>query len=151
MADGLGGVEVIVHCRAELDFQLGALLRNDLTLRNALNGIGRRLQRFVESAQSGLGILEVLVGKIDRGTIMGSQDKKAHDLRIVALQNIANGKEVTQGLAHLLLVDIDKAVVQPVLDERLAGGSFRLGDLVFVVREDQVAAAAMDVKSISQQ
>jgi hypothetical protein len=40
--------------------------------------------------------------------------------------------------------------VQPVADERLAGGALRLRDLVLVVREDEVFATGMDVEGGTQ-
>ncbi|MPN46354.1 hypothetical protein SDC9_193940 [bioreactor metagenome] len=42
------------------------------------------------------------------------------------------------------------AVVHPVFCERLSRGALRLGDLVFVVGEDQVHAAAMDIEGFAQ-
>src|SRR5256885_8117113 len=59
--------------------------------------------------------------------------------------HVADGEEVAQRLGHLLVVHVDEAVVHPDLRERLAGRAFALGDLVFVVRELQVGAAAVDV------
>ena len=40
--------------------------------------------------------------------------------------------------------------MHPVLDELFAGGAFALGHLVFVVGEDEVFAAAMDIKGVAQ-
>src|SRR6267154_2173142 len=40
--------------------------------------------------------------------------------------------------------------VQPVVDELLAGGAFALGDFVFVMRENQIDAAGVQVESLAQ-
>ncbi len=77
---------------------------------------------------------------------MGLQDEKAQGFRIEQLQHLADGKEVAQRLAHLFAVDVHKAVVQPVVDKPAAIGPFRLGDLVFMVRKDQILTAAVDIK-----
>ena len=44
-----------------------------------------------------------------------------------------------------------KAVVGPVGDHRLVVAAFALGDFVFVVREDEVEAAAVDVERFAEQ
>ena len=54
---------------------------------------------------------------------MGRQNKEPDHLGIIAFQNIANRKKIAERLAHLLLVDIDKAVMQPVFDKRLTGST----------------------------
>ena len=55
-----------------------------------------------------------------------------------------------QALGHLLVVHIDKAVVHPVPGEGAAVGALALGDLVLVVGEDQVLAAAVEVDGLAQ-
>ena len=49
-------------------------------------------------------------------------------------------------LAIFVPLDCRCGAVQPGLDERLAGRRLALGDLVLVVREDQVDAAGVDVE-----
>ena len=63
---------------------------------------------------------------------------------------LAHGEEVAERLAHLLVVDVDKAVMQPVVDELAAVGGLRLGNLILMVREGEVAAAAVDVDRLSE-
>ena len=53
--------------------------------------------------------------------------------------------DVAQRLAHLGLAEVEQAVVHPVPGERQPGRA-GLGDLVLVVREDQVEPAAVDVE-----
>ena len=50
------------------------------------------------------------------------------------------------GLGDLAAFMSEQAVVQPKTSERLAGERLRLGDFVFMVRKDQVQAAAVDVE-----
>ena len=45
---------------------------------------------------------------------------------------------------------LHQAVVHPVLGQRLAVAAFALGDFVFVMREDQVEPAAVDVERLAQ-
>ena len=62
------------------------------------------------------------------------------------VQGFLYGHQVAQGLAHLVFAQLEQAGVHPVPGERhLTGGSLALGDLVLVVGEDQVLAAAVDV------
>ena len=68
------------------------------------------------------------------------------------VQQVAHGEEVAQGLGHLLALDLQHLVVQPDLGEVAMGvRTAALGDLVLVVREHQVVAAAMDVETLAQQ
>ena len=54
-------------------------------------------------------------------------------------------------LAHLLPLDLEEAVVHPdVRHRRRAVRAARLGDLVLVVREDEVEAAGVDVEDLAE-
>ena len=82
---------------------------------------------------------------------MGRQQEEAQHLRRPFLQQVPDDEEVAQGFGHLLLVHGHETVVQPVTGKGsvpLVG--LRLGDLVLVMGEDQVAATAMDVEPESQ-
>jgi hypothetical protein len=54
-----------------------------------------------------------------------AQQKVAQRLGLHLLQHVADGEEVPERLAHLLVVDLHEAVVHPHPGERLAAG--RLG------------------------
>ena len=82
---------------------------------------------------------------------MRAQDEEAHHLGIEALQHLAHGEEVAERLRHLLLVDAQETVVHPVIDELDAVRALGLRDLVLVVRELQVLAAAVDVEMLAEQ
>ena len=49
-----------------------------------------------------------------------------------------------------MVVDVQKTVVHPVPRKGAAVGTFALGDLVFVVREDQILAACVDIDGLAQ-
>ena len=76
---------------------------------------------------------------------MGAEHKEPQHLQIVLLADLPHGKEVAQGLGHLLVVNVQKSVVHPVAGKGLAVGRLRLGDLVLMMGEDQILAAGMDV------
>ena len=61
-----------------------------------------------------------------------------------------NGEKVAQGFGHLLLVHPHKAVVDPIVGERLSRDGLRLGHLVFVVGKDEVLSAAVNVEGFAQ-
>ena len=90
------------------------------------------------------------VREVQGAAVVAVGEEKAHHLRREAGQNVLDGEEILQGLGHLLPVDGEEAVVQPELGEGLAGGRFGLGQLVFVVGEDQVLAAAVEVEGLPQ-
>src|SRR5205823_13516134 len=52
--------------------------------------------------------------------------------------------------SHLLGAEVDHPVVEPVARERASGVGFGLGDLAFVVGEDQVLATAVDVEGFPE-
>ena len=62
----------------------------------------------------------------------------------------SDGEEVVQRLRHLLLVDVDETVMQPVSGELIPRGCFGLGYFVLVVREDQILATTVDIECITQ-
>ena len=93
--------------------------------------------------------MELVVGKVDGRTVVGGQQVAADHVPGELGQDIPQQEEIAQGLGHLLLVHGDEAVVHPVFGEVVAGG-LGLGQLVLMVGEDQVRAAAVDVESRAQ-
>src|SRR5450756_2456488 len=110
------------------------------------------------------------VGIIQRAAIMRAQDKETYHFGIVLLEHLADGEKVAQAFGHLFLVHIDEAVMYPVIHvltttsliitrKRYAGGcpaatlrpfrrlcTLALGDLILVMRELQIRAAAVNVE-----
>ena len=68
----------------------------------------------------------------------------------MAFVNIADGEKIAQRLGHFLFVDIHESVVDPVFDRRFPRRTAGLGDFIFVMREDQVFAAAMNVEGFAE-
>ena len=66
------------------------------------------------------------------------------------VEQIAQGVKVAERLGHLASVDHEVGAVHPEVDEFLAGAAFGLGDLGFVVGEDVVDAAAMDIEAVTE-
>src|ERR1041385_1308212 len=82
---------------------------------------------------------------------MRAQQEEAHYLGVEVLEHVAYDEEVAERLRHLLVVDTEEAVVHPVIHEALAGRALGLRDLVLVVRELEVHAAAVDVEVLAEQ
>jgi len=61
----------------------------------------------------------MLFGVVERAPVVRARDEETHDLRVVALEELADGGEVAGGFRHLLVPQLDKAVVHPVFDEGL--------------------------------
>ena len=71
--------------------------------------------------------------------------------RIALREEIANRGKVAKAFGHLFAGRILQVLrVQPVARERLPGRTLALGDLVFVVRKDQVDAAGVNVERLSE-
>src|ERR1035437_10435815 len=63
---------------------------------------------------------------------------------------IADGEEIARDLRHLLAFHQQEARMHPEMHERLPGQRLRLRDLVFVMREDEVFAAGMNVEALAE-
>ena len=72
------------------------------------------------------------------------------ELRVVSGKQLGKRDEVAQRLTHLLAVDRDHVVVDPVVHALLAARSHVLRDLAFVVREEEVHAAAVDIEHLAE-
>ena len=97
-----------------------------------------------EVLDAGVGLRRVLqrgLGELEHRPVVRAAEVVAQLGGPNPLQHSGNGQHVAERLAHLLATHGDPAVVQPEPGERVADG-FGLGDLVLVVREDQVHSAA---------
>ena len=96
--------------------------------------------------------LDAFEGEVERLAVVRADEDVAHGHRVAALlQQVAQGEEVPERLGHLLPVDEQEPRVHPVLDPRdFAGGAFGLRDLGFVVREDVVLGAGVDVELVAE-
>ena len=82
---------------------------------------------------------------------MAGKNKSAESLPVaIACQRIADGKRIAQALAHLDAVQRQRAGEHPVTGKRLAIGRFALGDFTFIVRENVVDAAAVNIECMAQ-
>jgi hypothetical protein len=150
LGDGFGRAEVVVHRFLEargvglgpVD-KLGPRLRGDDGVAVAQSG--------VETGERLLGVFEVGLGVVDRGAVMRAQNEKPDHFGVVVLKHFAQHEEIAERLGHLLVVDADELVVHPVLHELLVGGTLGLRDLVLMVRELEVHAAAVDVEGRTEQ
>ena len=69
---------------------------------------------------------------------------------MLACEQFRQGDEVAERLAHLLAIDGDHVVVNPVVHALCSARCFVLGDFAFVVREHEVHAASVDVEFASE-
>ena len=69
---------------------------------------------------------------------------------MLAAEDLIQGDEVAETLAHLLTIDGDQVIVQPVANHRMTHRGDRLGNLTLVVRKDQIQSTTVDVKLIPQ-
>ena len=146
--------QVVVHglvavLADSLDIDRRGVARRDFgqvvpTLEHALQSLFRGLQR--------------LVAEVDGAAVVGLQDEEAYghgrvgllQQLVVAGEELVEGDEVAQRLAHLLPVDGNHVVVHPVVHRFVTLCGYRLGNLALVVGEEQVHAAAVDVELLAQ-
>src|SRR5687768_16026886 len=79
---------------------------------------------------------------------MPSEQKKPYHFLVasVLVKHISCSKEVAQGFGHLLVVDVEKSRMHPVIHERMIVRSLRLCDFVFVMRKLQIFTAAVYIE-----
>ena len=81
---------------------------------------------------------------------MRLQQREAHRLARRVGQEFAHGQHIAERFRHLVAFHDQVAVVHPVAHEGGPVGADALGQLVLVVREDQVRPAAVDVEGLAQ-
>ena len=83
---------------------------------------------------------------------MGLEDEEADHLARIFLQNVLDREEVILRLRHFLVVDGDKAIVEPIARKFHVSVDawIRLCDLILMMREDQITAAAVEVKRLTE-
>src|SRR5690349_3704033 len=83
---------------------------------------------------------------------MGAQQRQPQRLAAMALlEQLGRGHNVAEALRHFLGAHVDEAVVHPEAGEgRAAMRAAALRDLILMVREDEVEAAAMDVDRLAE-
>ncbi len=64
-------------------------------------------------------------------------------------QKLIDGHQVANRLGHLFAAKLEHAVVHPETGKLLAGKAFGLGNLILMVRKDQVISAAVDVNLLT--
>ena len=158
---GGGGVEVVVEGGAEalaeagefaIELRVGA--RGDacgIGGGGGINSPGGQPEGRVQPLPAAGRRRQGLGGEIQRLAVVGLQHEQPQGHRAdTALKQRADGGEVAQGFGHLFAAHIDHAVVQPEAGQRMAAGGLRLGDLVLVVRKDQVGTTQMDVDRVAE-
>jgi hypothetical protein len=150
----LRGVQVVVHRLAERR-QEGCRLAGERTVEGdggggAARGLVGAGKRLVESHDRPLRLLEASRGEVERRAVVRAEIEQSQGLGGRPLRHLGDRQDVAQRLGHLFGARGDHPVVHPEAREGPTGVGLRLRDLVLVVREDQVGAAAMDVESLAQ-
>ena len=114
-------------------------------------GVRQAEAHLVDAAQRRRRRVEALEGEVELLAVVDRDQQVAQRPRVdAARQQVLQRVLVAERLGHLLAVDDQVLGVQPVAREGLAGGALALRDLVLVVREDVVDAAAVDVEGLAE-
>ena len=110
-----------------------------------------RGQRRADPVRCAGGVIEAFYLEVQRLAVVHRDQRIAHDFRGIPAQRITDREVVVQRLAHLLAARHHHRVVQPVPGEGLRTRvGLRLGDLVLMMREDEIVAATMDIEPHAQ-
>ena len=100
-----------------------------------------------------LGFIQTRFSEIQRLAVMGTQQQQAERLTGpgTLLQYVPHGEEIAEGFRHLLPIHQQHAVMHPVTGKGSARESADgLRDFVFMMRENQVMPAAMNVEAFTK-
>ncbi|CCJ97232.1 hypothetical protein BN130_3809 [Cronobacter malonaticus 507] len=81
---------------------------------------------------------------------MAGHQEVAHGFGVVVLQHVTYGKEVAERFGHLLAIDHNHAGVHPVIHILTVVRAGGLRDFVFMVREHQVRATAVNIEMAAE-
>ena len=155
LADRQCRVEIVVHRRikvAQKGLRLSGKLRRSVRCPLTLQEFVDHVIRAFQTRESRLCLLQPLVAEIEWAAVMGLEDEEANHLARIFLQNVLDCEEVILRLRHFLVVDGDKAIVEPIARKFHVSVDawIRLCDLILMMREDQITAAAVEVKRLTE-
>ena len=111
----------------------------------------QRIQSGVQALERTACVVQVRVAEIKGAAVVGAQHQKPNGFAIVTFKHITDRKKIAQRLRHFLIVNVQEAVVHPVIHIGLAAGPFALGDFVLMVWKLQIEAPAVDIEMLTQQ
>ena len=76
--------------------------------------------------------------------------KKTKHLQIILFTDLTDSTEVSKRLGHLAVVNVQECIVHPVFCKRNSIAAFTLCDLIFMMREDQILAACVDIDGLAR-
>ena len=151
-AQGTRSVEIVVHGKHVLHARGLRRLQQLFRVKRA----GHVLRVFhlpikvahgvFNARQRRLRLVKAFLGEVERAAVVRLQHQETQHVRRRGFQDVAQKQEVAQRLAHFLVVDLQHAAVHPVVCKRAAARGLGLRALVFVMREHQVSAAAVNVE-----
>ena len=108
-------------------------------------------QDFFDPIQSRLRFFQTCQREVQLFPVPDRHQKIPDRERVVTLvQKIAKRKEIAFGLRHLLAIDEQMFTMDPEPDKGMAGRSLALGDLVFMMRKQQIDPAAMQIECVTK-
>ena len=101
--------------------------------------------------------MQSFVAEIHRAAIMRLQDEETNghgrislrQKRMFAFEELVERNEIAKRLTHLLSVDGNHIVVHPVMNHILALRSRGLRNFTFVMRENKVHTATVNIKAFA--
>ena len=111
------------------------------------------LQNPVPFAQRTFSFRAARFGPVHCLAIVGAQHHQPdHLARHTLIKQVADGKEIAQGFGHLLALNLQHLVMDPIAGKfTMRVGASGLRDFIFMMRELQVIAAAVNIKAFAQQ
>ena len=95
--------------------------------------------------------LQTLRREIQLAAVRHRGQQKPDRRRLVPVgKQFAQRREIPQRLRHFFVIHQQVLGMEPVARERLSGGRFGFRDFIFVMRESQIDAAAVNVQRVAQ-
>ena len=147
----MGGIQVVIHRSAERFRERGGPIRDGFIASIGERCIGQAELKVAQALDGGSRSAQAVHRKVELLAV-GDRCQQIPDRLggITFLQQVPQGVKIAERLRHLLAINQQKLAVQPIADEGFSRQRFRLRDFIFVVREDQVGAAGVNVKRLAE-
>ncbi len=164
-ADGQGRIEVVVHGllkslrEIEQGLNTGSLLGRDLFGQDfygffqsggGFEPLSDLLEELIEPSHVFRGLDERLMGEVNGTPVVVREEQEPHSFAIGLLQHLPNRHNIPERLGHLHPFIRHEPIMHKVLDKGFPCGCFRLSNFVFMMRENKIPAATVDIEGLTE-
>src|SRR5947207_7700000 len=143
-------IQIVIERGSNVVFQFSTQLTQWPVSRFSFPVFRQTGVKLAESPDALFRRLECVVGEVDGLPIMRLEEEQANGGGIhTLLSQVSSGEKISVAFRHLGAAYIQELAVHPMARELLARRTLRLRDLVFVMRENEIDAAGVDIERLN--